>query len=151
MKTEILRKILFQLLLLVINYCLVIITKRVRWAYYNIYGLNIQKGKFGKNFQIRRNYFSGEFLPTKTIRQNWSGSSWVGTILIYSSLFSLKSEKKNFKIKNLGFWGCFFFGLNFFDFCRFLDIEIWILNICTCSTAAWTVLCSISQFFVFFY
>lgn len=74
-------------------------------------GLIFKKGKFGKKFQIRRNYFSGEFLPTKTIRQNWSGSSWVGDHTHLFLAFLVKKRKKKFlKIKNLGFWGCFFFS-----------------------------------------
>lgn len=91
-------------------------------------GLIFKKGKFGKKISNSEKLLFREFLPTKTIRQNWSGSSWVGTILIYSSLFSLKSEKKILKIKNLGFWGCFFSGWISSIFVGFwiLKFEYWI-------------------------
>lgn len=69
-------------------------------------GFIFKKEKFGKfggkkfqNFNSEKLHFLGfseRFLPTKTIRQNWSGSSWVkGGDHTHSSLFSLKSEKKN--------------------------------------------------------
>lgn len=88
-------------------------------------GLIFKKGKFGKkNFKFGEITFRGSFYRPKLSDKTGLVLVGWGTILIYSSLFSLKSEKKILKIKNLGFWGCFFFGLNFFDFCRFLDIEI---------------------------
>lgn len=91
-------------------------------------GLIFKKGKFGKKkFQIRRNYFSGEFLPTKTIRQNWSGSSWVGDHTHLFLAFLVKKRKKNFKNKKSRFLGLFFFRV---EFLRFLSVSgYWNLNI----------------------
>jgi hypothetical protein len=100
-------------LLLVINYCLVIITKRVRWAYYNIYGLHIQKGKIreirGKNFsnfQIRRNYISWGFSEEVFHRPKLSDKTGLvlvglmgGTILMSHLFLAFFVKKRKKKLK----------------------------------------------------
>jgi hypothetical protein len=85
-------------------------------------------GKFGgKNFQIFkfgeitfRGVFGGSFSPTKTIRQNWSGSSWVngGTILmshLFLAFFVKKRKKKIKKISKIKKSRFLFFRVVFFS------------------------------------